>query len=165
LPEFRGEYGVVPYEIAPAYHRLFASLSRHEAPNTVLLTDGKHGSAFFEHRYLSDLLGIPLVEGSDLYVDARHHVWCRSLDGPFPVDVVYRRVEDLEMFVPGLTRAYEEGNVALVNAPGAGAADDKLVFLWVPEMIRHYQGEEPTLYQAQTYYPETPDDYALSRAI
>jgi uncharacterized circularly permuted ATP-grasp superfamily protein len=103
VPEFRGQYSVLPYDIIPAYTRLFGSVTNVESPNTVLLTDGKNGSAFFEHRYLSDLLGIPLVEGGDLYVDSQHRVWCRTLDGDFPVHVVYRRVEDLEMFVPGLT--------------------------------------------------------------
>jgi uncharacterized circularly permuted ATP-grasp superfamily protein len=158
VPEFRSEYSVLPYDIVPAYQRLFASLTDVEEPNTVLLTDGKWGSAFFEHRYLSDLLGIPLVEGYDLYVDDHYQVWCRTLDGAFPVHVVYRRVEDLDMFVPGLTAAYRKGKVAIVNAPGAGAADDKLVFLWVPDMINAYLDEEPILRQARSWDPESPQD-------
>jgi uncharacterized circularly permuted ATP-grasp superfamily protein len=159
LPEFREDYRILPYLIAPAYEALFASLSDADTPNTVLLTDGKGGSAFFEHRYLSDLLGVPLVEGSDLYVDSAHNVFCRTLDGDFPVHVIYRRVEDLEVFVPGLTEAYRRGNVALINSPGAGAADDKLVFLWVPDMVRHYLGEEPVLAQARSYFLQDKDDY------
>ena len=158
VPEFRNAYSVLPYDIVPAYKRLFASLTDEANPNTVLLTDGKCGSAFFEHRYLSDLLGIPLVEGYDLRVDEEYRVWCRTLEGEFPVHVVYRRVEDLEQFVPGLTDAYRRGNVALINAPGAGAADDKLVFLWVPEMIEAYLEQEPILYQARSYHPEAPED-------
>lgn len=161
IPEFRRDYTVLPYEIAPAYKRLFASLSAVESPNVVLLTDGKHGSAFFEHRYLSDLLGIPLVEGSDLHVDDDYNVWCRTLDGRFPVHVVYRRVEDLEQFVPGLLEAYKRGKVALINAPGAGAGDDKLVFLWVPDMIRAYLEQQPILYQARSYHPECDEDRAF----
>lgn len=159
IPEFRGEYSVLPYDIVPAYNRLFASLTDEPNPNVVLLTDGKGGSAFFEHRYLSDLLGIPLVESYDLYVDKDYRVWCRTLDGDFPVHVIYRRVEDIEQFVPGLTAAYKKGNVALINAPGAAAADDKLVFLWVPEMIRAYLEQEPILYQAQSYHPECEADH------
>jgi uncharacterized circularly permuted ATP-grasp superfamily protein len=158
VPEFRSEYSILAYDIVPAYNRLFESLTDVQEPNTVLLTDGKGGSAFFEHRYLSDLLQIPLVEGSDLYVDDHYQVWCRTLDGSFPVHVIYRRVEDLDMFVPRLTAAYQKGNVAIVNAPGAGAADDKLVFLWVPEMINAYLEESPILYQARSYHPESPED-------
>jgi uncharacterized circularly permuted ATP-grasp superfamily protein len=75
----------------------------------------------------------------------------RSLDGDAPVDLIYRRVEDLEIFVPGLTDAYLAGKVVLVNGMGTSAADDKLVFKWVPDMIRHYLGEEPILDQAVSY--------------
>jgi uncharacterized circularly permuted ATP-grasp superfamily protein len=159
FPDLRRHYNVVPYEIRATYRSLFASLTRMDEPNVVLLTDGKHGTAFFEHRYLSDLLDIPLVEGHDLYVDSAHRVWCRTIDGDRPVHVIYRRVEDLELFVPGLTEAYRQGTVALINAPGAGAADDKLVFRWVPDMIRHYLGEEPIIAQAHSYYLRSPDDY------
>ena len=67
----------------------------------MLLTDSKYGAAFFEHRYLSEMLGITLVEGSDLYVGHNGRVWARSMDGDFEVDLIYRRVEDLDMFVPG----------------------------------------------------------------
>ncbi len=161
LPEFRSDYSVLPYDIVPAYKRLFASVTNVENPNVVLLTDGKCGSAFFEHRYLSDLLGIPLVEGYDLYVDADYNVWCRTIDGDQRVHVIYRRVEDLEMFVPGIIEAYKRDKVALINAPGAGAADDKLVFLWVPEMIRAYLEQEPILYQAKSYHPECDEDRAF----
>ena len=111
----------------------------------------KYGSAFFEHRYLSELLKIPLVEGHNLYRDADGRMRARTLDGDFVVDVVYRGVEDIDTFIPGMRQAYREGHVGLINALGTGAADDKLVFRWVPDMIRHYLGEEPILPQAHTY--------------
>ncbi len=122
-----------------------------DAPTCVLLTDSKYGAAFFEHRYLSELLGITLVEGSDLYIGPNGRVLARAMGGDFEVDLIYRRIEDLELFVPGLTEAYLNHKVALVNALGAGAGDDKLVFLWVPDMIRDYLGETPILEQAVSY--------------
>ena len=103
---------------------MFLSLCDTESPACVLLTDSKFGAAFFEHRYLSELLGIPLVEGSDLYVGANGRVWARAMDDDFEVDLIYRRVEDLELFVPGLTEAYLNHKVVLVNAMGTGASDD-----------------------------------------
>ena len=151
LPELAGGYDIVPYDIRSAYLDMFASLCETDSPVCVLLTDSKFGSAFFEHRYLSELLGIPLVEGSDLYVGHNGRVWARCLDGDFEVDLVYRRVEDLELFVPGLTEAYLDHKVVLVNAMGTGACDDKLVFLWVPDMIKAYLGEEAILEQARSY--------------
>ena len=156
MPELADGYDVVPYDIKAAYHDMFASLCDAEAPVCVLLTDSKFGSAFFEHRYLSELLGIPLVEGSDLYVGANGRVWGRAMDGDFEVDLIYRRVEDLELFVPGLTEAYLNHKVVLVNAMGAGAGDDKLVFLWAPEMIERYLGEKAILDQAVSYDLRSP---------
>ena len=156
LPELAGGYDIVPYDIRSAYLDMFASLCDTDSPVCVLLTDSKFGSAFFEHRYLSELLGIPLVEGSDLYIGHNGRVWVRCLDGDFEVDLVYRRVEDLELFVPGLTQAYLDHKVALVNALGTGACDDKLVFLWVPDMIKAYLGEDAILEQAQSYDLRSP---------
>ena len=158
MPEFAGGYDIVPYDIRAAYLDMFASLCDTDAPVCVLLTDSKFGSAFFEHRYLSELLGIPLVEGSDLYIGHNGRVWARCLDGDFEVDLVYRRVEDLALFVPGLTEAYLNHKVVLVNAMGTGACDDKLVFLWVPDMIKAYLGEEAILEQAQSYDLRSPEN-------
>ena len=132
LPELTEGYDIVPYDIRAAYHEMFASLCDVPEPVCVLLTDSKYGSAFFEHRYLSEMLGITLVEGSDLYIGDDGRVWSRAMGGDFPVDLIYRRVEDLELFVPGLTDAYLNHKVVLVNAMGTGACDDKLVFLWCP---------------------------------
>ena len=151
LPQLAASYDIVPYDIKAAYLDVFTSLCDTDNPVCVLLTDSKLGAAFFEHRYLAELLGIPLVEGSDLYIGYDGRVLVKSLDGDVPVDLIYRRVEDLEIFVPGLTDAYLDGKVVLVNAMGTSAADDKLVFMWVPEMIRHYLGEEPILEQAVSY--------------
>ena len=157
FPDFAGAYDILPYDIRNAYLGMFESLTDRPGPVVVLLTDGKYGSAFFEHRYLSELLDIPLVEGADLYVAPDGYVYARTLDSDVRVDVIYRRVEDLDLFVPGLGEAYLNGKVALVNGIGTGAADDKLVFLWVPEMIRRYLGQEPILTQASSYNPADPD--------
>ncbi len=151
FPEFVEGHDIVAYDIRDAYLGMFRSLTDNPDPVCVLLTDGKYGSAFFEHRFLSELLGIPLVEGPDLYVGLDGRVYVRTLDQDVPVDVVYRRVEDLDLFVPGLREAYLDGKVVLVNGIGTGAADDKLVFLWVPQMIERYLGESPVLEQARSY--------------
>ena len=151
FPEFGNGYDVVPYDIGDAYQGMFRSLTENPDPVCVLLTDGKYGSAFFEHRYLSEHLDIPLVEGPDLYVGPDKHVYARTLDTDVKVDVIYRRVEDLDLFVPGLGEAYLDGKVVLINGVGTGAADDKLVFLWVPEMIEHYLGQKAVLEQARSY--------------
>ncbi len=154
LPEFAEGYDITPYDVRETYLDLFRSVAPDagpEGPAAVILTDGKFGSAFFEHRYLSDLLGAPLVEGSDLYVGHDGRVHARTADGDYAVDVVYRRIQDLEIFVPGLRDAYFAGKVALINGVGAEVADDKLVFLWVPEMIRRHLGEEPILEQAPSH--------------
>lgn len=151
FPELNSAHAVVPYDIAETYRGLFSSLSDTPSPGTVILTDGKLGSAFFEHRYLSEFFGVPLVEGSDLFIDGGGSVRAKTADGIIKVDVIYRRVQDLELFVPGLTEAYKRNKVVLVNAMGTGVADDKLVFLWVPEMIRRYLGKEPILEHAKSY--------------
>ncbi len=156
LPEMAAGYDIVPYDIRAAYHEMFASLCDRPDPVCVLLTDSKYGSAFFEHRYLSEHLGITLVEGSDLYVGGNGRVWARAMGGDFEVDLIYRRVEDLELFVPGLTEAYLNHKVVLVNAMGTGACDDKLVFLWVPDMIERYLGETAILGQAVSYDLRVP---------
>ena len=157
VPEFSIGYDVEPYRIRDAYLEMFRSLCEVESPFCVLLTDGKYGSAFFEHRYLSETLGIPLVEGTDLYIGYDGRVYARTLDGDVAVDIIYRRVEDLDIFVPGLRDAYLDGKVVLVNGLGTGAADDKLVFMWVPEMIEKYLGETPVLRQTPSYNLQDPE--------
>ena len=136
--------------------------------NVVLLTPGIHNSAYFEHSFLARHMGIDLVEPSDLFVDG-DVVFVRTTHGPKRVDVIYRRIDDAfldpEFFredsllgVAGLMRAYSAGNVALANAPGNGCADDKAVYPFVPDMVRYYLGEEPTLAQVDTYVCARDDD-------
>ncbi|MCC9654804.1 circularly permuted type 2 ATP-grasp protein [Rhodopirellula halodulae] len=139
-------------------------------PNVVVLTPGVYNSAYYEHSYLAHQMGVELVEGRDLLVkDDR--VYSRTTDGLQQVDVIYRRVDDTfldpKVFnpdsvlgVPGLMAAYRAGNVALANAPGTGVADDKVVYAYVPEMIRYYLGEEPILSNVPTYLCDREDDRA-----
>jgi len=139
-----------------------------EDASTVVLTPGPFNSAYFEHSFLARRMGVPLVQGSDLYVDD-DKVWAKTTLGPHRVDVIYRRVDDAfldpEAFrpdsmlgVPGLMRAYAAGNVALANAVGNGVADDKGIYPFVPEMIRFYLSEEPKLGQVRTFVCAREDD-------
>ncbi len=133
-----------------------------ESPTVVVLTPGIFNSAYFEHSFLAQRMGVELVEGSDLFVDDDDRVYMRTIAGPARVHVIYRRIDDLfldpEAFnpdsmigVPGLMRAWKAGTVGIANAPGAGVADDKVVYAWVPDMIRYYCGEEPLLPNVPTY--------------
>ncbi len=138
-------------------------------PEVVVLTPGIYNSAYFEHAYLAQSMGAELVEGGDLVVDSDDCVYMRTIDGLSRVDVIYRRINDTfmdpEAFnpesllgVPGLIRAWRAGNVAIANAPGAGVADDKLVYAFVPDIIRYYLSEEPLLPNVPTYACVRDDD-------
>ncbi len=144
------------------------------APCVVLLTPGHFNSAYYEHSFLADLMGIELVEGQDLFVEGEF-VWMRTTEGPRKVDVIYRRIDDAfidplcfdpssMLGVPGLMDVYRSGGVTICSAPGAGVADDKAVYTFVPEMIRFYLGEEPILNNVPTWQCARPDDlrYVLS---
>jgi uncharacterized circularly permuted ATP-grasp superfamily protein len=144
--------------------RLLASIAPDgiDEPTVVLLTPGIYNSAYFEHSFLAQRMGVALVEGRDLVVGDDDCVYMRTIGGPQRVHVVYRRIDDLfldpEVFrpdstlgVPGLIRAWKAGNVGIANAPGAGVADDKVVYAWVPDLIRYYTGEEPLLPNVPTY--------------
>jgi uncharacterized circularly permuted ATP-grasp superfamily protein len=131
-------------------------------PTVVVLTPGIYNSAYFEHSFLAQRMGAVLVEGADLVVGDDDRVYMRTIGGREQVDVIYRRIDDVfldpEEFlpdsalgVPGLMRAWRAGNVAIANAPGAGVADDKMVYAWVPDLIRYYLGEEPLLPNVPTY--------------
>ncbi len=146
-----------------------------DPPRAVLLTPGVYNSAYFEHSFLSQQMGIPLVEGSDLTVSDDDIVYLRSTTGLERIDVIYRRIDDdfldPEAFradsmlgAPGLMRAYLGGNVNLLNAPGAGIADDKVVYRWVPEMIRFYLDEEPKLANVETFSALIPAELDHIRA-
>ncbi len=137
-------------------------------PTVALLTPGVGNSAFYEHMFLAGEIGAELVEGRDLLVDDGF-VYIRTTTGLRRIDVLYRRVDDdfidplvfrrdSMLGVPGLMHAYKLGNVALVNAPGTGVADDKSVYAYVPEMIRYYLGEEPMLANVKTYLCRRPED-------
>jgi len=138
------------------------------SPNIVLLTPGIYNSAYFEHTTLARLMGIELVEGRDLVVQ-NHHVYMKTTDGLQQVDVIYRRVDDnfldplvfepsSVLGVSGLLSAYRKGNVAIVNSIGNGVADDKAVYVYVPEMIRYYLNEEPILKNVPTYQLAKPEE-------
>ncbi|MGR3483731.1 MAG: circularly permuted type 2 ATP-grasp protein [Paracoccaceae bacterium] len=140
------------------------------SPRAVILTPGRFNSAYYEHSYLADLMGVDLVEGQDLFVDAGR-VWMRTTQGPQRVDVIYRRLDDAfidplcfrpdsMLGVPGLMGAYLSGGVTICSAPGAGVADDKAVYTYVPDMIRFYLGEEPILSNVHTWRCADPDDLA-----
>ncbi|MBD5769664.1 circularly permuted type 2 ATP-grasp protein [Marinomonas colpomeniae] len=142
-----------------------------ENPEIVVLTPGIYNSAYFEHAFLAQQMGTELVEGSDLYVDTDDCVYMKTIDGPERVDVIYRRIDDLfidpEAFdaesvlgVAGLMRAWRNGNVALANAPGAGVADDKVVYAYVPEIIRYFLNEEPILKNVETFLCDDPEQRA-----
>ncbi|MEN9877407.1 MAG: hypothetical protein RLZZ158_446 [Cyanobacteriota bacterium] len=138
------------------------------SPRVVLLTPGVHNSAYFEHSYLARLMGIQLVEGQDL-VCSEGKVWMRSTTGLERVDVIYRRIDDdfldPECFradsmlgVRGLMECYRQGSIAIANAPGTGVADDKLIYAYVPEMIRYYLQQEPIIENVTTYLCSRPND-------
>ena len=130
-------------------------------PTVVVLTPGPFNSAYFEHAYLAQQMGVELVEGRDLFVD-EGRVWMRTTDGPQQVDVIYRRVDDnfldpdafradSVLGVRGLVEAVAGGRVALANAIGTGVADDKAIYTYVPDMIRYYLDEEPLLPNVPTW--------------
>lgn len=140
-------------------------------PEIVVLTPGIFNSAYFEHAFLAQQMGVELVEGSDLVVPDDNCVYMKTISGLERVDVIYRRIDDdfldPEVFredsmlgVPGLMRAWRAGNVALANAPGAGVADDKVVYAYVPAMIRYYLNEEPILPNVETYLCDDPEQRA-----
>lgn len=165
FPELFENYYIYPVDAYPSQlYDMLASLSPRpgDEPSVVVLTPGIYNSAYFEHAYLSQQMGVDLVEGSDLFVDEDDHVYKKTIHGLELVDVIYRRVDDVfldpETFredstlgTPGLMRAWRKGHVALANAPGTGIADDKVVYAFVPDMIRYYLGEDPLLPNVETY--------------
>ncbi len=141
-------------------------------PTVVLLTPGAYNSAYFEHAFLAQQMGIELVEGQDLFV--RDDVlYMRTTRGPERVDVIYRRIDDdfldplsfrpdSALGVPGLLTVYRAGRVTIANAIGTGVADDKSIYPYVPEMVRFYLGEEPLLANVPTWVLRRPDDLAYA---
>ncbi len=137
-------------------------------PKLALMTPGVYNSAYYEHMFLAREIGAELVEGSDLVVRDRV-VYMRTTEGLQQVDVIYRRIDDDFMDprvfrkdsllgAPGLIEAAKAGNVTLANAPGTGVADDKSVYVYVPDMIRYYLAQEPILQNVETYLCRRPED-------
>jgi len=171
FPELFARQKVYPVEHYPA---LLLETLRAAAPPRVrdpvvaVLTPGQYNSAYFEHAFLAQQMGVELVEGPDLFVkDAS--VYMRTTGGRQRVDVIYRRIDDAfldplafradsMLGVPGLLSAYRAGNVALANAIGTGVADDKSTYPYVPDMIRYYLGEEPILANVPTWQCKRPED-------
>lgn len=165
FPELFENYSILPVDEYPSHlFDMLASLSPRplDYPEVVVLTPGIYNSAYFEHSFLAQRMGAELVEGSDLVVCDDDCVYMRTIGGLERVDVVYRRIDDLfldpEAFnadsllgAPGLMRAWRKGNVALANAPGAGVADDKVVYAFVPEIIRYYLDEDPIIPNVPTW--------------
>jgi uncharacterized circularly permuted ATP-grasp superfamily protein len=159
FPELFEDYNIVPLGDYPT--NLFDTLSSIsprplDYPEVVVLTPGIYNSAYFEHSFLAQQMGAELVEGSDLVVADDDCVYMKTIKGLSRVDVIYRRIDDLfldpEVFnkdstlgIPGLMRAWKKGNVALANAPGAGVADDKVVYTYVPDMIKYYLDQDPII--------------------
>lgn len=159
FPEIFRTSSILPVDEYPAQlYDTLAALSPHqdERPVVVVLTPGIYNSAYFEHSYLAQKMGAFLVEGSDLVVQGNDYVYMKTISGLRRVDVIYRRIDDdfldPEAFrpdstlgVPGLMRAWRAGKVGIANAPGAGVADDKVVYTFVPQIIRYYLGEDPII--------------------
>tara|TARA_R110001592_G_scaffold295594_2_gene565709 strand:+ start:53957 stop:55417 length:1461 start_codon:yes stop_codon:yes gene_type:complete len=178
LPELFENHSILPVDDYPS--RLYSTLAalsprEQKRPCIAVLTPGIFNSAYFEHAYLAQGMGAELVEGSDLFVAEDECLYMRTVDGPERVDVVYRRIdddfldpeafrEDSTLGVAGMMRAWKRGNVAIANAPGSGVADDKVLYAFVPEMIRYYLGEEPGLASVKTYLcmNEVDRDYVLA---
>jgi uncharacterized circularly permuted ATP-grasp superfamily protein len=178
FPEAFARHKVAPVGNYP--ERLLANL-RAVAPNdggeptVVLLTPGRYNSAYFEHVFLAEEMGVELVEGRDLFV-REGRVWMRTTEGPKRVDVIYRRIDDdfmdplsfrpeSTLGVPGILSVVRAGRVALCNAFGGGVADDKAMYSFVPDIIRFYLGEKPVLANVQTWRLAEPDarKYVMER--
>ncbi len=175
LPEVFSQCQVLPVDSYTSnLRRMLASLSDVANPMLCVLTPGEYNSAYFEHAFLAQEIGAELVQGRDLVVKD-DKLYMRDVDGLIKVDVVYRRVDDAfidpdcfnkdsTLGVPGLMRAWRAGNVAIANAPGAGVADDKVVYSYVPDIIEYYLNEKPELASVPTYRCNDPDvrDYVIS---
>src|SRR6266700_1882100 len=174
FPELFSRHRVAPVENYPdellATLKSVAPESASGDPNVVLLTPGVYNSAYYEHSFLADKLGVELVEGRDLFVKS-NVVYMRTTRGPQRVDVIYRRIDDdfldplafrpdSALGVPGIMSAYQAGQVTLANAVGTGVADDKAVYSYMPAIIKFYLGEEPRLKNVPTWRCREPDHLA-----
>jgi len=177
FPELFRRYSIAPVDHYPQVLlknlRAVAQDGVHE-PTVVVLTPGAYNSAYFEHAFLAQQMGVELVEGPDLFV-RNNAVYMRTTQGPQKVDVIYRRVDDdyldplvfnadSMLGVPGLLSVYRNGGVTLANAVGTGVADDKATYIHVPAMIKFYLGETPLLENVPTYELSKDDDLAYTLA-
>ena len=178
FPELFARVAVRPVEDYPALlRRSLAAVPPRAfagdgAPRVAVLTPGIHNSAYFEHSFLADAMGVELVDATDLSVrDGR--VMMRTIQGDEPVDVIYRRIDDAfldplafrpdsMLGVPGIFDVYRAGGVTLANAPGTGIADDKALYSFMPDIVRHYTGEEPILRNIETHRCSEPDALAYT---
>jgi len=177
FPEMFENYKIQPVNEYPSQlYQTLAALSPRDIdePEIAVLTPGIYNSAYFEHAYLAQQMGVELVEGSDLMVDSDDCVYMKTVEGLTRVDVIYRRIDDEfldpEVFnpdsmlgVPGIMRAWKKGNVAFANAPGAGVADDKVIYAFVPKMIEYYLNEKAMLPNVPTHvcYYKEDKEYVL----
>ena len=161
-PNFFPKSKVYPVSNYPEllYNQL-KTLSNKSRPEIVLLTPGQYNSAYYEHTTLARLMGVELVEGRDLIIED-HYVYMKTASGLRKIDVIYRRIDDdyldplnfnsdSVLGLAGIMDSYRQGNVAIVNAPGTGIADDKASYIYVPKMIKYYLNEEPILNNIKTY--------------
>jgi uncharacterized circularly permuted ATP-grasp superfamily protein len=171
LPELFNQHRILPIDNYPdtllETLRSVAPLSASHEPTVVLLTPGPFNSAYYEHSFLADKMGVELVEGHDLQVRS-NIVYMRTTEGPKRVDVIYRRIDDdyldplcfnpaSAVGVPGLIAAYKAGNVTLANAVGTGVCDDKALYSYMPDILKFYLGEEPILKNVPTWRCREPD--------
>ena len=172
FPELFADNAVAPVDLYPQELlrnlRAVAPPASTGEPSVALLTPGAFNSAYFEHAYLADAMGIELVEAADLFV-RDNKVFMRTTEGPQQLDVIYRRIDDdfidplafraeSLLGVPGLLSVYRSGGVTVANAMGTGVADDKSVYPYVPEIVKFYLGEEPILNNVPTYMLRDPED-------
>jgi uncharacterized circularly permuted ATP-grasp superfamily protein len=178
VPELFGRQRIAPIDNYPDLLlqtlRSVAPRSASREPNVVLLTPGSFNSAYYEHSFLADKMGVELVEGTDLFV-RDNVVFMRTTRGPQRVDVIYRRIDDefldplafnpsSVLGVPGLVSAYKAGNVTISNAIGTGVCDDKAIYSYMPEIVRFYRGEAPILENVQTFRCREPEALAYTLA-
>jgi len=174
FPKLFQDNKVAPVEHYPAellrQLRSVAPVRAESNPTVAVLTPGPYNSAYFEHAFLAEEMGVELVEGQDLFVKG-DAVWMRTTQGPRRVDVIYRRLDDdcldplsfnpdCLLGIPGLMSVYRNGGVTLANAVGTGVADDKSTYPYVPDIIRFYLAEEPIIGNVPTYRCSRPDDRA-----
>ena len=175
FPDLFQHYGVMPVSAYPTklYETLVSlSYSRSRQPEIVLLTPGIYNSAYYEHSYLAQQMGIDLVQGTDLVVLKDNFVYKKTIEGLVRVDVIYRRIDDdfldpsrgnkdSVLGVEGLIESWRKKHVSIINAPGCGIADDKAVYSFVPEMIRFYLKEEPIIENLKTYLMSDKESFEL----